>query len=100
MRKFFFLWPGGDDGVCEALMRIGARRGPRAADEHQRKHTGQPDSSRRPRSRRVGRLYACVTTHSFSRVAMTRRLKPQFELRSKACTYSLIKRHCSQAKGH
>jgi hypothetical protein len=40
-------------------MCIGVRRGPRAADGRQRKDTGQPDSSGRPRSRRVGLTYAC-----------------------------------------
>ena len=34
----------GGDGVCEALMCIGVRRGPRAADGRQRKRAEQPDS--------------------------------------------------------
>ena len=82
-------------------MRIGVRRGPRAADEHQRKHTGRPDSSGRPWSRRVGLTYGCSRVLKPKAASlMSRRVISNSRASIFPFTHAFIKRHCTAAKGH
>ena len=94
------LVAGGDDGVCEALMCIDVRRGPRAADGRQRKHAGQPDSYGRPRSRRVGLTYGAYDFTNPKPLADDMAAQATIRADILPYTHAFISWHCIGAKRH